>query len=1031
MALRYQASSGAGEVVRPKPRQLPPLEATGCLPALEAPAASSSTTTTTSLQTASCGRASPEAAEAGRGPLIPLVPGAPDAESVSGPLIPRAPEGPKTIGARPVPGRTSTVSLEPEDAPCAVVEARPTGPPRRSNSKSPRAFAETDPARFYCDLLYHQAEQQELWKQLDCSEDDADEMRIKRVDSSNFAVRRLEGHDAAGSRIFDPQALQRAHSYARAESYSRALSVDSGIFSEPDSDENDVDALPMVPTNSKHNHLQRRSSAFILDIIPKRLSNAQLDLQTADGEEEPGTGDEPLGDAPGATSQSRKNSVSSRVGSRVGSITLPVEIPHPMRGLLTAKKVNLGELRRLLQGLEDLGRWMEAPLDALGDPYVPKPLVVAVAETNSSLVELLIEFQADFAAPFDGPSMYKGWVKPGLQLVESVSNRKGRFVGTMLADKLEKIEGIFVEAVRVADERARKEKVGDDSAADEHSQEHSTTIPVTSRSQDSKRHTIGHPREHYEIEDHLGDGDTSKVFRGWHMESKIEVAIKGEAKSDEGGIFDEINMMRTFRHPNIARLYETFETESQVFIVLELCAGGSLFDAVGIDLSVEEVEVEVDLDAPEEPEDEEVLALGVTSLSPQASERDLGQLFEQAILDFNLHREGSSRAGARAAVDRDTNDKVHISVDRETGQSRGHAYVVDVKIGPTEEAAVCTSLARNGRAPLVESAKAKLKCHPHSHAADLRPEDFGMRSYQRVDTVLNLPLTIAGVHFQGWPEPSGCKTYTLRERKSANRGVEVVVVHGHGSSALRAEGGCSPLHMAVKPLLCAGFNVLAIDLRNHGHSSDGQPVSLGWHESLDVLAASDWLAARNVSRSRIFLWGESMGAATVGYAAAQDPRILAVAMEAPPVSMGMVLKSWASTALPLPLWFVSWLAWWAAFVYIDSPMAHDLLREGRFIKAEVFHSHAWEDQVVPFNNALALKAALLRRGEALGYESFFHTGGHVSSWEVPEEYYPRMLGFFSRIAAREASSVGKLQPGLSEPHVLEGSVAKTDERDGL
>ncbi|CAE8725463.1 unnamed protein product [Polarella glacialis] len=578
MALRYQASSGAGEVVPPKPRQLPPLEA---------PAASSSTTTTTSLPTASCGRASPEAAEAGRGPLIPLVPGAPDAESVSGPLIPRAPEGPKTIGARPVPGRTSTVSLEPEDAPCAVVEARPTGPPRRSNSKSPRAFAETDPARFYCDLLYHQAEQQELWKQLDCSEDDADEMRIKRVDSSNFAVRRLEGHDAAGSRIFDPQALQRAHSYARAESSSRALSVDSGIFSEPDSDENDVDALPMVPTNSKHNHLQRRSSAFILDIIPKRLSNAQLDLQTSDGEEEPGTGDEPLGDAPGATSQSRKNSVSSRVGSRVGSITLPVEIPHPMRGLLTAKKVNLGELRRLLQGLEDLGRWMEAPLDALGDPYVPKPLVVAVAETNSSLVELLIEFQADFAAPFDGPSMYKGWVKPGLQLVESVSNRKGRFVGTMLADKLEKIEGIFVEAVRVADERARKEKVGDDSAADEHSQEHSTTIPVTSRSQDSKRHTIGHPREHYEIEDHLGDGDTSKVFRGWHMESKIEVAIKGEAKSDEGGIFDEINMMRTFRHPNIARLYETFETESQVFIVLELCAGGSLFDAVGIDFEAE------------------------------------------------------------------------------------------------------------------------------------------------------------------------------------------------------------------------------------------------------------------------------------------------------------------------------------------------------------------------------------------------------------------------------------------------------------
>eukprot|EP00913_Durusdinium_trenchii_P025400 g23845.t1 len=37
--------------------------------------------------------------------------------------------------------------------------------------------------------------------------------------------------------------------------------------------------------------------------------------------------------------------------------------------------------------------------------------------------------------------------------------------------------------------------------------------------------------------------------------------------------------MRRLRHPNISRLFETFESETQVFMVLELCHG-RLYDSL-------------------------------------------------------------------------------------------------------------------------------------------------------------------------------------------------------------------------------------------------------------------------------------------------------------------------------------------------------------------------------------------------------------------------------------------------------------------
>ena len=74
-----------------------------------------------------------------------------------------------------------------------------------------------------------------------------------------------------------------------------------------------------------------------------------------------------------------------------------------------------------------------------------------------------------------------------------------------------------------------------------------------------------------------------------------------------------------------------------------------------------------------------------------------------------------------------------------------------------------------------------------------------------------------------------------------------------------------------------GFNVLMIDMRNHGESDvvSGH-AAFGNSEWQDVLGAWDWLAAaKQFAPPRIGLYGVSMGAATSLIAFAQEPRVAA------------------------------------------------------------------------------------------------------------------------------------------------------------
>merc|ERR1711964_437602 len=75
----------------------------------------------------------------------------------------------------------------------------------------------------------------------------------------------------------------------------------------------------------------------------------------------------------------------------------------------------------------------------------------------------------------------------------------------------------------------------------------------------------------------------------------------------------------------------------------------------------------------------------------------------------------------------------------------------------------------------------------------------------------------------------------------------------------------------IAPVLGSGFSVLAIELRNHGNSDrSSKPISFGLYESLDVLAALEYVADYKKTHfsgiERVVLMGESMGGASILHA---------------------------------------------------------------------------------------------------------------------------------------------------------------------
>lgn len=83
----------------------------------------------------------------------------------------------------------------------------------------------------------------------------------------------------------------------------------------------------------------------------------------------------------------------------------------------------------------------------------------------------------------------------------------------------------------------------------------------------------------------LGAGAFGKVFLSENLvDPSFKVAIKvlnkGRLKGHIDSIKDEVKILCKLDHPNIVRYYETYDDNRFLYLVMEYCSGGELFEKI-------------------------------------------------------------------------------------------------------------------------------------------------------------------------------------------------------------------------------------------------------------------------------------------------------------------------------------------------------------------------------------------------------------------------------------------------------------------
>nr|XP_056704294.1 maternal embryonic leucine zipper kinase [Euleptes europaea] len=90
--------------------------------------------------------------------------------------------------------------------------------------------------------------------------------------------------------------------------------------------------------------------------------------------------------------------------------------------------------------------------------------------------------------------------------------------------------------------------------------------------------------KYYEIRETVGTGGFAKVKLACHRLTGEQVAVKIMDKlalgDDLPRVKTEIEAMKSLSHQHICRLYQVIETPEKIFMVLEYCPGGELFDYI-------------------------------------------------------------------------------------------------------------------------------------------------------------------------------------------------------------------------------------------------------------------------------------------------------------------------------------------------------------------------------------------------------------------------------------------------------------------
>lgn len=91
---------------------------------------------------------------------------------------------------------------------------------------------------------------------------------------------------------------------------------------------------------------------------------------------------------------------------------------------------------------------------------------------------------------------------------------------------------------------------------------------------------------HYAVGRTIGEGTFGKVVKGIHKLTGLPVAIKILEKerivdlADVERVKREIHILTRVRHPNVIRLFEVIDSPRHIFLIMEHCSSGELFDYI-------------------------------------------------------------------------------------------------------------------------------------------------------------------------------------------------------------------------------------------------------------------------------------------------------------------------------------------------------------------------------------------------------------------------------------------------------------------
>jgi len=239
--------------------------------------------------------------------------------------------------------------------------------------------------------------------------------------------------------------------------------------------------------------------------------------------------------------------------------------------------------------------------------------------------------------------------------------------------------------------------------------------------------------------------------------------------------------------------------------------------------------------------------------------------------------------------------------------------------------------------------------HPDREQVVITPDSVGLK-YQDVEFTSRED----GLTLSGW-----------LIRAEANKKT-IIFAHGYGKNRLQDDVPIMPI---TQSLVGAGYNVLLFDFRGCGQS-EGDLVSVGQFEVLDLLGAIDYVKCHTELNPRIILFGFSMGASTAILAGAREQAVDAVIADSPFADLKSYLMQNLSVWINLPP-----VPFNRAFLLVVSTVTglkaeavSPVVEVGNLGDRPLFLIHGTGDAKIPMQNS----------------ELLYETYPGAELWEVPE-----------------------------------------------